>query len=460
MFIRLPNFGLNIDSASETIELTGQCNTFIVAVSFFSPCKDLKLLRIGKMSRDVEKKDTSFICLNVASVYVCGSLTLPPSFSAKYGDVFLERIYLKLPSSGGFMLEIEMFNTYGVEKKYIERDSLCEKPIFTRRGGGWVKDVNYLDCDFEIDKLEAQFCYNVIKNGTGIYDLVISKNHLKRGLHHEVLSSNACRQMSLNETMAWVEIGYNFLMWKIKLKWKDGKLTFYKGVQQGKSLMKWVKILNDDTTVNGEMEIPRVFVDEFGETLTANVHLVVGDGTEYCVRYCAFNNFLYRMKNMFLKYKVLSWSHWPVVVLSDDRCEGDEEIENSNSMMVVSHAMMGESLSTESSADMNNDVVHEDDAERSTMFSVVLKSSHMDQKGLGVYISRKLEEIYKRWTNGSVITLVHGELSFKVKVHRHKSRCRFGRGWDTFTSKLEVVQGQMLEFAYRGNSTFEVYIVT
>ncbi|KAK1370862.1 hypothetical protein POM88_036954 [Heracleum sosnowskyi] len=318
------------------------------------------------MSAVLVKKELNFITLNCASVYVCGSLNLPLYFSAKHGDDLPERIYLKLPCgsiwrgtfrrsnnyieglesmfkyyrlkpyqvvsfhcSGGSIIEIEIFNTYGIEKEYTLRDKPCEKPIFTRKAGGWVKDVYYLDCDFEVEKLETRFCYNAIKNGNSVYDLVISKDHLKRGLYHEVLSSNACHQLRLNETMTWLEIGFNFLKWKIKLRWKNGKVSFYKGPQHGKSLMKWLKVVSSETTISGELPFPRTLL-----------------------------------------------------------------------------------------------------------------------------------QIYKPWRNGALITLVWGEHTFKVEVHRKKNNCRFGYGWDFFTSKLEVVEGQMLEFVYRDNYTFEVFVVT
>ncbi|KAK1361736.1 hypothetical protein POM88_046210 [Heracleum sosnowskyi] len=144
------------------------------------------------MASDNVNKEFSLIYRNLASDYDCGSLTLPPFFSEKYGVDCPERIYLKLPCgsiwrgtyirgkncidglesmfkyyrikpyqivylhySGGFILDVEIFNTYGVEKEYPKRDTPCEKPIFNRQGGGWVKDVYYLDCDFEVDKLQA-----------------------------------------------------------------------------------------------------------------------------------------------------------------------------------------------------------------------------------------------------------------------------------------------------------------
>ncbi|KAK1390082.1 hypothetical protein POM88_018260 [Heracleum sosnowskyi] len=422
------------------------------------------------MSAVLVKKELNFITLNRPSAYVCGSLILPLCFSEKYGDDLPESIYLKLPCgsiwrgtfsrsnncieglesmfkyyrlkpyqvvsfhySGGSIIEIEIFNSYGIEKEYPLRDKPCEKPIFTRKGGGWFKDAYYLECDFEVEKLESQFCYNAIRNGTGVYDLVISKDHLKRGLYHEVLSSNACHQLRLNDTMSWLEIGFNFLKWKIKLRWKNGKVTFYKGwydfaragklrqgdicvfqhtghsqvfevaifarrnslkfntlgPQHGKSLMKWFKVLSSETTLSGELEMPRMFIENFGGLLTETVHLVVADGNEYCVRFCAFKNLLYGMKKLFSKYNVaedfvlffdyVGRSHFfvsiysnncfdildglsdktllmdvlnsttcPVVVLSDDSSDGDAGTENINSIVVRSSAAMHEALDTES----------------------------------------------------------------------------------------------------------------
>ncbi|KAK1388622.1 hypothetical protein POM88_016800 [Heracleum sosnowskyi] len=233
--------------------------------------------------------------------------------------------------------------------------------------------------------------------------------------------------------MTWLEIGFNFLKWKIKLRWKNGKVSFYKGwydfaragkllhgdicvfqriehpqifevaifarrnslkfntlgPQHGKSLMKWLKVVSSETTISGEMEMPRLFIDNFGASMTETVHLVVADGSEYCVRYCAFNNLLYGMKKLFLKYNVaenyvlffdyVGRSHFfvyiynknyfdildglrdkillrdvlnstkcPVVVLSDDSSDNDAGIENRNSIVVRSPVVMDETLNTES----------------------------------------------------------------------------------------------------------------
>ncbi|KAK1363373.1 hypothetical protein POM88_038934 [Heracleum sosnowskyi] len=446
--------------------------------------------------------------------------------------------------SGGSIIEIEIFNSYGIEKEYPLRDKPCDKPIFTRKGGGWFKDAYYLECDFEVDKLESQFCYNTIKNGTGVYDLVISKDHLKRGLYHEVLSSNACHQLRLNDTMTWLEIGFNFLKWKIKLRWKNGKVTFYKGwydfaraeklrhgdicvfqhtehpqvfevaifarrnslkfntlgPQHGKSLMKWFKVLSSETTLSGELEMPRLFIDNFGGLLNETVHLVVADGNEYCVRFCAFNNLLYGMKKLFSKYNVaenfvlffdyVGRSHFfvsiynnycydildglrdkillmdvlnstkcPVVVLSDDSSDSDAGTENKNSIMVRSSVVMDETLNTESNRVENDDSPDEAAEDNLPTFRVVLKPSRADKKDHGVAFPCTLLPIYKPWRNGAVITVVWGEHTFKVELHRKENKCRFGYGWDFFTSKLEVVEGQILEFVYRDNFTFEVFVL-
>ncbi|KAK1388621.1 hypothetical protein POM88_016799 [Heracleum sosnowskyi] len=108
----------------------------------------------------------------------------------------------------------------------------------------------------------------------------------------------------------------------------------------------------------------------------------------------------------------------------------------------------------------SDDSPDEDDEDNLPTFSVVLKPSRVDKKEHGVSFPRNLLQIYKPWRNGVLITLVCGEHTFKVEVHRKKNNCRFGYGWDFFTSKLEVVEGQMLEFVYRDNYTFEVFVVT
>ncbi|KAK1356507.1 hypothetical protein POM88_049763 [Heracleum sosnowskyi] len=127
--------------------------------------------------------------------------------------------------SGGSTFFLEIFNMYGLEIDYplearAHRFSL-------KYMGGWVNDVYHLGSDFEIDKLCAQFSYNCYTSGTGEYDLVISKSHLKRRVYYKVFSRNACTQRSLNDSMKWVEIGYKNLFWKIKIKWRDGTLLLH-----------------------------------------------------------------------------------------------------------------------------------------------------------------------------------------------------------------------------------------
>ncbi|KAK1368800.1 hypothetical protein POM88_034892 [Heracleum sosnowskyi] len=151
--------------------------------------------------------------------------------------------------------------------------------------------------------------------------------------------------------MNWVEIGFKELLWRIKLKWVDGTLLFYKGwcdfvhygklrvgdicvfqrtghpqkfevclfetkkvqkirntgLQQGKSMMKWLKMIKSNTLLTGEMVIPRLFLDKHEENLTENVHLLFPDGSEICVRYCPFSNLLYGLKKVWLKYAVLEY---------------------------------------------------------------------------------------------------------------------------------------------------------
>lgn len=98
--------------------------------------------------------------------------------------------------------------------------------------------------------------------------------------------------------------------------------------------------------------------------MSNNVHLLLGDGNEYCVRFCALNNMLFGMIKFLLKYNVvedyvlffdyvgkshfyvliystnsfdildglsgkvllngvLNWNQCPVVVLSDDSSNSD-----------------------------------------------------------------------------------------------------------------------------------------
>ncbi|KAK1361631.1 hypothetical protein POM88_046105 [Heracleum sosnowskyi] len=280
--------------------------------------------------------------------------------------------------------------------------------------------------------------------------------------------------------MTWVEIGYKSLMWKIKLKWKNGTLIFYKGwydfvkagklrngdicvfqstqhpqkfqvavferrnlmkfnnagVQQGKSLMKWIKVMTYETILSGEMKMFLkynvakdyvLFFDYVGRS-----HFYVSIFNQDCF------DILDGMSDKIMLTDVLNWSQCPVVVISSDSSDSGSGIHNFNSIMVSSLDVSNETLSNASNAEEEYDLLHENDEAKLATFTVVLKASHVDKKGHGV-----------SWRNGAVITLVWGELNSKVEVHRRRRSCRFRYGWDTFTSKVELVEGQVLEFVYR-----------
>ncbi|KAK1379223.1 hypothetical protein POM88_025975 [Heracleum sosnowskyi] len=53
-------------------------------------------------------------------------------------------------------------------------------------------------------------------------------------------------------------------------------------------------------------------------------------------------------------------------------------------------------------------------------FTVTLTSSHVDQKGHGVYFARHMLRIYSTWKNGTKVTLLYDQGFWNVVVHRKK----------------------------------------
>ncbi|KAK1373014.1 hypothetical protein POM88_029207 [Heracleum sosnowskyi] len=451
--------------------------------------------------------------------------------------------------NGGSFFAVQMYNTYGVEIDYPVEPIPRKERNFSRYNGGWVNEAYYLSSDFHIDKLCAQFTYNCYNSGKGAYDLVISRSHLKGNFYTKVLSRNACSQLGLNESMNWVEIGYRNLFWKIKLKWSNGKVwlnrkwneftkagqlchgdicVFQKtsncqkfevcvfekinvnnfnrtGLGEGKSIMSWLKVMSNDTILSGELEIPRVFVDKFGESLGESVHLLIPDGGEVCVHFCGFRSYLYGLNKLIAKYSVsenyvlffdyVGNSHFyvsiynnncmdifdelsvkvlledvllqpkcPIVVLSDDSVDEDE-VSALNTLTIDQNEILegrANSLGMQEIVDNNNSEIVESmqavnvEGDYFNSFAVNLSRSHVDQKGHGVYLSPQIWNVYKKWSKRTVVTLLCGEQSWKVVVQREKKKCRFGRGWDNFTLQKQLVQGQRVEFIYRNNKTFEV----
>lgn len=55
-----------------------------------------------------------------------------------------------------------------------------------------------------------------------------------------------------------------------------------------------------------------------------------------------------------------------------------------------------------------------------------------------------------------MITLNYRGQSFNVQVQRIKRSCRFGKGWDNFTTKCELKEGDQLEFRFNREYNLDV----
>lgn len=67
-------------------------------------------------------------------------------------------------------------------------------------------------------------------------------------------------------------------------------------------------------------------------------------------------------------------------------------------------------------------------------------------------------DIFQKWTTATKVTLLCGQSRYVVEVDRRVDIICFENGWNEFTHANELKAGQRLEFVFRGNHTFEVYI--
>lgn len=72
------------------------------------------------------------------------------------------------------------------------------------------------------------------------------------------------------------------------------------------------------------------------------------------------------------------------------------------------------------------------------------------------YFGRQLLHIYKTWNKSTLVSLLRGNQSWELKVHRYKKNCRFGRGWDAFVKDNGFIEGDRVQFTHITNSTFRV----
>ncbi|KAK1378564.1 hypothetical protein POM88_025308 [Heracleum sosnowskyi] len=286
-----------------------------------------------------------------------------------------------------------------------------------------------------------------------------------------VLSSYACHQLSLDESCKTLKLGFEKYFWNISVDFKNGSLYFGDGwiefldalcVMAGDSLSfcksdekfkyivcvfhgslvskevnigvsvglrsyaRFFKMITESSLKSGEIEVPRVFIRNYGDELsnTLNVNLGGGISTQ-------FNDGYYRFEDFTGPSCVED-----IVVLSD---------------------------STDDTLDTSDDSSAESDDENSEeyelfSFRVVLKASHVEKKSRGVYIAKNLWSIYKHWGKRTSITLSFGAEQWTVEALRNNRDCRFGIGWDDFIEDNNLSADDVLYFEYVGHYGFHVKI--
>ncbi|KAK1405178.1 hypothetical protein POM88_004783 [Heracleum sosnowskyi] len=320
---------------------------------------------------------------------------------------------------GGSSFTVNIFNEYAMEISY---------PLFSTVEKEMIPNVIFKLGDNEVDQLNGTFIFNAYNSSVGDYDLLIEKEHLKRKQYHKVFGNDAISALGLHPKMNSIKIGFKSIMFTIKLKWLGGMVFIGKGwhsfaeagelrkgdvcvfqrtrqrhkfeialfekksvsrycriegIGPGNTLKKWFKIINESTYIFGEMEIPRLFVQNYGWTVADDVKLVMGDRTEYMVKFSSGRKVLHGMRKFLRTYSieenfVLVFTY--VAISTFSVCVYDKEGNFIPPKGTINFKGMN---GNNSEAEMNEGrMVNEQD--NVTEFTVIIKASHIDQKGHGV----------------------------------------------------------------------------
>ncbi|WOH00705.1 hypothetical protein DCAR_0520079 [Daucus carota subsp. sativus] len=241
---------------------------------------------------------------------------------------------------GGPSFNLEIYNPYGVEINYW---------ISPKSDEALAADRSFFEfSDLEIDKLCGTLSHNVYNNGSGLYDLLVNQNHLRKKEYYKILKRKACRKLGLDETMEKLKLCLKNLVCKLKLIWNHGKVYFDRkwyalakawklkegdtvvfqmtGKKQkfeicvydndilskcntsgrGKKtgVMNWFKFVNESFLRGGQMEIPRVFMQSGSASFSEKVELITRDGESSYAEFCPRRNFLTGMRDFLRRYAV------------------------------------------------------------------------------------------------------------------------------------------------------------
>ncbi|KAK1390616.1 hypothetical protein POM88_018794 [Heracleum sosnowskyi] len=378
-----------------------------------------------------EDRQLSFICPNFSSHYQPGELILPLVFYVEHGKSLPSKVRLHVESSHA-----------------------------------WSGTV--VDGGKKIEGLEGMMRFYGIRS----YSLVL--------LEYDggVLSSYACHQLSLDESCKTLKLGFEKHFWNISVDFKNGSLYFGDGwidfvdascVMAGDSLSfgktdenfkyivcvfhgslaskevnigvsiglrsyaRFFKMMTESSLKSEEIEVPRVFICNYGDELsnTLNVNLGGGISTQLnFFNYLGSSNFVVPVyDSQWMNHFRDSDGYYRFEDFTRPSCVED--------LVVLSDSTDDTSDTSDDSSAESDDENSEDD--KLFSFKVVLKASHMEKKSRGVVRVRGAEQ----WT---------------VEALRNHRVCRFGIGWDDFIEDNNLSADDVLYFEYVGHYGFHVKI--
>ncbi|KAK1358282.1 hypothetical protein POM88_051538 [Heracleum sosnowskyi] len=260
------------------------------------------------------------------------------------------------------------------------------------------------------------------------------------------------------------------------------------GVSVSSSYANFFKVMTSECLAKEELELPRVFKKNYGHTLGEILHIDLGGAYSTKFKYCAASKKIHGLIPFIGKYDIqddfvmffnyLGNSTFAISVndrqcmnhfrdnlgylryedFMNPRCDTDVVVLSDDSEDSVTEDS-AEEMDHSSDVSSETEEDNEDVVEKETMaFNVVLKKSHIHQRCHGAYIPTSMWHIYRSWGRRTEVTLVVGEKQWTVEVMRNKKVCRFGIGWDVFTSQNTLLNGQEIVFQFTGNFTFQVTV--
>ncbi|KAK1398869.1 hypothetical protein POM88_008732 [Heracleum sosnowskyi] len=242
------------------------------------------------------------------------------------------------------------------------------------------------------------------------------------------------------------------------------------GCSSRKGLLKFYKVMSYENIYSGEMEVPRLFLNEFGEVKGGNIKLFLADGCQFSGYVCESSHVMIGLKDILGKYSVKE--HY--VLFFDYVGSSTFYVSIYNTLGMNIFNKMEEKLLVEELVKQvqffSQGMIERDVGDAAGVrvvgvqisdvplnyFIVDLKKCNVAQTGHGVYFARHLFSIYRTWRNGTILNVIHDEQTWRVAVHRKKKMCRFGRGWDQFAKASKLKEGQKLKFCHVSDETFAV----